>query len=388
MYETYFMQRSPMDRAKLAQIIKGIARHQPSTLVIDIDLSPSPSSDDADAQAALDKSLMHLASVSKTLVIIGTPLPSATETMIERKHHWMVQLCNAGIQFGHTHLPISQGLTMRYFVGGNSIAELAARVQPQLVEHGTHPPSTPCELAQEGLHKTAFLSRDFPFDRSLRPDRFRSQSPISANTITHINSSQLILDDISQIDKLGNLSGRTIYLGGGNNDADQFTTVAGPVSGLVLHAAGQAAIETPASNISHRIAFLLDLLLGTAAGFLFGFTWTRYNRHAVALARLPSWSWQAYAMTRLWLVAGFFMLGLFMWCVFAWSGWLLDQNLWNNPGPMLLGVFIKTIIASRIDLFAKQHGLATQNHRIGLTDMALFLPLVILTLYWLFFSAH
>jgi hypothetical protein len=344
--------------------------------------------DDAPGQERLDSVLSKLASTGATRIVLGTPMPSISEQLIANKHAWMARLCQAGVTFGYPYLPVTQGLVMRYLTGGHSLAEVTHR-RPQETPQGDRP-ATPCALVAQGIHKAAFLGKDFPFEHFSRADNFREQVPISANTIAEIQSRQIVLDDIDQVEALHGIKGRTVFLGGGPEEMDLFSTVVGRVSGLNLHAAGYAALQMPASAVSHGLAFAIDLLLGTIAGFVFHFTWSRSNSRAKSLAQAHAWSWRSYTEARLWLLANFLALGAVLWAVFSWSGWLLTHNLWNNPGPMLLGVFIKTIIGSRSELFSRTHGGAEdhEDHRSGLIDMILFSPVVLLATYWLLFSGH
>lgn len=41
--------------------------------------------------------------------------------------------------------------------------------------------------------------------------------------------------------------------------------------------------------------------------------------------------------------------------LFYSSAWLLSRDLWNNPGPMIVGVFVKTQLASRVRLHGDPH---------------------------------
>ena len=122
-------------------------------------------------------------------------------------------------------------------------------------------------------------------------------------------------------------------------------------------------------------------------GYLFHASWSRYNR-AAALAPLEAGApahWPSYFRARAWLMANFaLMLGLVVLLAYL-SGWLLRSDLWVNPGPVIIGVFIKTILASRAHIrhaqvdteHSEAHALRPHHSLVQWVDFMLFLPFVI-----------
>lgn len=73
--------------------------------------------------------------------------------------------------------------------------------------------------------------------------------------------------------------------------------------------------------------------------------------------------------------------------LFSWSAVLLRLHLWSNPGAMVIGVFVKSLLASRssvpVDLPHNNH---TGTGEVMLLDLILLSPVLVYGLWILFFS--
>lgn len=375
MYEREFAQRSPLDRNKLAALIDGLAAARPAVIAIDLDLSPATPMKD-DAQAVLDAALLR-ASDQGIRVVATTPVPVTTDALFDAKYAWMRALCEAGVGFGYPYVPMTQGVTLRMLPLPGS---LASQAHVALESGNAAGAGSPCAQAMAGPEASGFLSRDFPVAQAMLPGT--TQQPIRVEVLSRIFRTQHTLTATADVATLPSLAGRVVFLGGNFDPQDEFATVLGPTNGLAIHATAFASRETPTSNLQHTWAFVIDLLIGTLAGFAFHATWHRYNQAAAALARAQAPFWRSYLAARGWMLGNLLVLSAFLLVVFAWSGWLLRHDLWNNPGPMLLGVFIKMAIASRVELVAD-----TARHQRAPTarqlDALLWLPVVGLAGYYL-----
>jgi len=141
------------------------------------------------------------------------------------------------------------------------------------------------------------------------------------------------------------LQPRVVVVGGAYDNRVTFL-VAGshePVPGGVIHVAGLI------SGIDEALfgAWLADVALGTVVGLLFLGLWTLPSRakHFV-LPKLPSWYPNVLAAHCELAVA------LAVWVavlapaalVFKLSGWLMECGLWLNPGPMIAGIVLHTLL--------------------------------------------
>lgn len=371
-YETTFGQRSPLAREGLAGQLENVLAQRPRALVVDIDLSPTPEPDPG--QPALDALLMRAAAAGVPVTLV-TPLPVQSEALLKAKYDWMLQLCRGGVRFGYPYVPVTQGAALRFMQLPGSVVEVARRAPPAATD--------PCRLVQQGEGSAAFLSRDFPVERYAAGPHLSRQLPMPLSVLAGVDAAQRPLDAVPQ--SPGALAGRVVYLGGAWDPDDHFATVLGPTNGVVLHAAAFAAVERPTTPVAHSLAALVDLVIGTLAGFLFHLTWSRYNSAARALAAATGRDPRPWLRARGAMLVNVLALLVAVYLVFSWSGWLLEHSLWNNPGPMLLGIFIKMAIASRPGLAADTHAPAPVARRF---DLMLALPVVLAAAYLLFFGHH
>lgn len=376
MYEKDFRQTSPLSRSLLADTLVRILDKKPEALAIDLDLSPGPDDDGDARQRRLDEVLITAAK-SGTRVILGVPFPVQSDKLLAAKARWMQRLCASGISFGFTYIQTSQGLVLRYPTETGSLGDLLAGTSSLPVA------TTPCAIIEGGEQAAAFLSKDFPGglfvggeelsrQRPLNTDYFRGRTPVW----------MVAAEDVRAAD----LTGRMVVLGAGFNPNDEFLTAYGPQKGASIHAAIAFSERQPTKAVSHAMAILLDIVLGIAAGFLFHAIWGRYHFADERAMDSGYWPIQRFLAARLWLFASFAILVVWIAMLMAMSAWLLRHNLWNNPGPMIIGVFVKTILASR------SHG---EHHEISqkapavmkYADELLCLPIVAWGIV-AFFSSH
>ncbi|GAB1395140.1 hypothetical protein MASR1M60_33040 [Rhodocyclaceae bacterium] len=362
-YETDFGQASPLDRTKLAALLGKLANEKPRMLVIDLDLSP-----EGPGQATLDEALIKIARQG-TQLLLATPFPVYSETLFQAKFAWMKQLCGKpNIRFADTRLPVTQGVNLRYFKGRNALGDVAhAWSQPAQATA----PQWPCNRVLDGENHAAFL------DANTQQAEFEARISSQYTEQVHLDPATLRRTLASVVD-IGNglsiptdlaLAGNTVFLGGDYSGADRFQTIArsAPVPGVVVHAAAYNGARHNPSRISHGLALLVDVIIGTLAGLLFHATWARHNGAQHQLATAGRQDWSLYLTTRLWLALNFLLLALLIWAIMEAAVFLLDRHLWSNPAPMVLGIFIKSLLGSRSHLLpedrhAAHHAESAHGH--------------------------
>lgn len=370
MFEREFNQESPLDRAVLADLLGPILGSKPSALAIDLDLSPGPGAGDDSRQLQLDDFLMRSAKGGLNIVVTA-PFPVSLDSLILEKYAWMRKLCDAGIDFAFPYLLEMQGTVLRYPAELETLGRVAARGQS-----GDHYPNALCNVVRRGVEHAAFLSKEFPVDYSSQFDNLAAQRPLNPAFFDDVQAVMVSGQaDLAPLD----LPGRVIVLGAGFNPNDQFNTAFGPQKGAVLHAATIFS-ELHPTRVSHTFSILLDLLLGVAAGFVFHAVWHRFHLNQQRSSALGNWPPSHYFAARAWLlVSCLIFLGLVALVTLS-SAWLFRHNLWNNPGPMIGGFFVKTLIASRPHA---QHAEALEAPKSILhtvmthLDQLLFLPVVV-----------
>ena len=337
MYEKDFRQTSPLSRSLLADTLVRVLDKKPEAFAIDLDLSPGPDDDGDARQRRLDEVLITAAK-SGTRVILGVPFPVQSDKLLAAKVRWMQRLCTSGVSFGFTYIQTSQGLVLRYPTGTGSLGELLAGT------NSLPAATTPCAIIESGEQSAAFLSKDFPGGLFVGGEDLSRQRPLNT---AYFRGRAAVWMVAAEDVRAAELTGRMVVLGAGFNPNDEFLTAYGPQKGASIHAAIAFSERQPTKAVSHAMAILLDIVLGIAAGFVFHAIWGRYHLADERAMESGYWPIQRFLVARLWLFASFAILVVWIAMLMAMSAWLLRHNLWNNPGPMIIGVFVKTILASR-----------------------------------------
>ena len=148
------------------------------------------------------------------------------------------------------------------------------------------------------------------------------------------------------------LEGRVVFLG------DDFLRVNLLTDKDVPEVAFNAAVYYSnvhgAIGVNHVIAFWLDVLLGSLLGVLFAWSWKAYGRARRAMDQLPARTLggifvkaPAYFRSLGILVLNLIILAGLTWAMFAIANFFLRKGVWINPLPLVLGISIKALLASR-----------------------------------------
>jgi CHASE2 domain-containing sensor protein len=385
MFEGAFRERSPLDRNVLAQMIEAVAARSPAVLAIDIDLSPGwPGEPDAQAQTRLDAVLDRIAAAGRTRLVLATPLPSQSEGLIAARHAWMQARCAARIGFGHIDLYRTQRVVLRF----DPDSDLLGIVARSADDRGL------CETVALGAERSVFLSKAFDRAQVESIDAFAHQSPLNADYFAALDRARTVLSSVDDLKALPVLAGRTVFLGGEYEGRDRFLTAFGEQPGVVVHAAIQYSAAHPVVA-KHGLAFALDVLLGTLCGYIFQWSWRLHNRAAAALEHRPRGAgrWARHARARLLLAGNLLLVAALVLALLQMSAAAFRSNLWINPGPMIIGVFVKTLLGSRSGIHRRwrrpqgaghgAHG-GRRELPVGALDAAMALPIIVWALFVLF----
>lgn len=335
LYESEFHQTSPLDRRKLARLIGAIPTDRagaPTMLVLDLDVSPVPGDAAKSAQQELDQVLHKLATAGTRLLI---PLPGRTETreLQQLKLQWLQRVCSWKNSDGTPTVTLALPYIKEHF--GRVIQ--FQHEQLALGNVAANP-----TLAEHLCPSVASL-----FDALVLPQSEGPLGPFNARFFTHLPQHRVVAETLAPaID----FAGRTVFLGGAYDDKDRFLTpLAGTdrrIEGVAVHAAIWFSTKYPVDVWQGLRAFLLDILLGLLIGYLFGWTWSRYQ---AAQAGQGDWSpARNYLTVRGLLLGNFAVLALLIFVFMSLAaGYFYPRNYWINPGPIILGVFVKFLISSR-----------------------------------------
>lgn len=359
LYEQAFEARSPLDRSKLASILKllrGFTDNRPHTVVLDLDLS-DPTTDDK-SRLLMEEQLQGLVT-DGTHLVLPLPAPAHTESHKAAKAAFIARACGwrpsvpqgqgkstaspvSAVTFASADLStwggrvmrvhpanLSLGLAASHPVHADDVCDQQEKDWRLLVDA-----SAPAALRglSTGLHGKAALPR-----------------PFNARSLLGVNEHVLELARLDALPLAADgsavpLAGRVVFLGGGYDPRDRVKTALetgdGPVEGVVVHAATFHSTLKPVTKATDLEAMAVDVIVGVALGYLFAWLWAWH-----ALARKANgckgylWPKGIVLITISAALGSMFVLVLIAVLFFH------PLNVWISPGPMLIGVFAKFALA-------------------------------------------
>jgi hypothetical protein len=350
LFEQAFGERSPLGRESMALLTQSIRTHPggpPATVVFDLDLSVSIG--DADGQRALDGELKSLVE-SGAHVVLPVPGPAHTPAALDAKINWVHRACSWGpvtpgsiarVVFASPHLRSSGGRLLQYSERDLSLGIAAAR--PSRFEDF-------CTLseAEQRIRLQFVTSAQVP-ELFAAISKFPRTRPLNAEFFRGLDSRVHQLQSLSALPwgsdgQSLTLAGRTVFIGGAFDIRDRIQTALEPdgqaTEGVTLHAAVYYSALNPVTVEQGFGAFALDIAVGVVMGYVFAAAWRRYD------APPAKHGWAAYTQRKL-ILLGIPLLGIFLVVFLIWvaSGYLYPANLWVSPGPVILGVFAKLLLA-------------------------------------------
>lgn len=409
-----FQGRSPLDPVHLRPILAAIEAAKPKAILMDLQLEPGLSSclpDQADCEPHYD-AVVPLGHAPYVL-----PLPVLRdEAGNQASMAWLRELCGKGMRFASPDIRSHMGQVVRVDrTPGTLAAETLALLRPAPA-HGTgeHPQAEahdqahskadarrPCDLAQAKDHQGA---TDLVMLRAMtrQPDTASASQtePVHPAVLSQVLASTYVLrgcgngggskgssgaSDICATDSHGNIqslqatlqqqreaSGQApwaIVLGGDFDERDRFKIMGLSQPGPVIQSVALATRGRVSEH--HALALAVDIVLGMLAVLPLGLAAElsrRWGASAQALARHAAFPKLLGAAVCLvltgalpWLVAGAIVAALVL-----GSASILDHGLWLNPGPMILGMAVHTLLESQPQ--APGHGQVherTQGHNQG-----------------------
>ncbi|HZP39671.1 MAG TPA: hypothetical protein VFE48_24620 [Methylomirabilota bacterium] len=109
-----------------------------------------------------------------------------------------------------------------------------------------------------------------------------------------------------------------------------------------------------AIGLKHAAAFVLEVALGAVFGVMFAMSWGAYRSAKVRMDQVPAHGvaglaakMPLYLRARGWLAWNLALLAGIVWVMFYAAHWLLRQDIWINPVPLVIGMSLKGLLASR-----------------------------------------
>jgi hypothetical protein len=121
-----------------------------------------------------------------------------------------------------------------------------------------------------------------------------------------------------------------------------------------LHAAIYYSNLHGVVGLKHAGAFVLEVALGALFGVVFAASWAAYRAAKIRMDQVPATSLGElrtkapfYARARGWLAGNLVLLAGIVWIMFYAANWLLRHDIWINPVPLVVGMSLKGLLASR-----------------------------------------
>lgn len=355
LYEEEFGQSSPLAPAKLAALLHSLMAHStavPATLVIDIDVSPSPlETADDPGRHALDLALDALLSRG-TRVVLPLPIRASSSALQDKKFGWMQRLCmlnqppsRGRLVFGLVEIVTNQGVVTQFDRTLPSLGMVAT-------DSGERRSLCHLALAPDDRWKQALLSNDFD-NRALGLSREKPLlRPFNSRFFAAATAQVNVLDSLElSAQQTARIAGASVFLGGAYSHQDRFITpfdgLQRSVEGAVLHAATFYSLQHPVSSVEGVLAFALDVVLGVLLGYCFSASWSWH--HLCKLRARHFETMTAQLRPRLSLAFNVVLVvALIVLSLLLAHTLFYPLNLWINPGPIVIGVFAKSVLASHM----------------------------------------
>lgn len=318
-FESHFEQQSPLDRAKLATLLGNILAKNPRTLAVDLDLSPGLRWGE-NGDTVLKDLLISAAGSGSTEVILISPIPVTTAAMFLVKKRWMADLCAAGIKFALPTVYSTQGAVIRYDQENPLLGNVAGGADRNL-----------CTELEDSRIDYADLLYALGYEQMTTREAGK-KAPLNFAFVDQLESFQI--DKVEEIRRLPDLAGKDVFLGSGYGVGDKFITPRGVFDGVYLHAAAFYTNANPIRHVQHSRAYWIDVGLGYALAVIFSFFWGRYF-----LSR------KHYATAMLWWLVNVAALFSLSCAAIRLAPLLLLNQLWLNPGVLLISVWVKAYAA-------------------------------------------
>jgi hypothetical protein len=352
--ELQFHAIGPYYKSLLAGVVHAIVKQKPRLVVLTVDVAPVPADLDNNQDRLVDQTALNQAldAAARNGVAVVMLAPAVGPDPVGQvRFDWLRERCAAGIRFG---LPVPRPLELPvydYSRQSSSVALIASRLAGHMKGEGE---IDVCAIAKAvGRNTEAFNSR---IDE--RPSAHDLTTSIPLNTVFFARNDNLrfiqgsaptLLHPQPTIEIGHPLpENAAVFIGDDNYSMRTFGNEY--VSPAVLFAAEFFSEKHP---VQHSLGggFLVHMVLGVLLGYLFGLLWNRYAVAAVRLEGTPLAPWQeklrVLLVARGWLLIALASLPVILTVIFRLSGWMLRRDLWMNPLPLVIGMFVDALLHSR-----------------------------------------
>jgi CHASE2 domain-containing sensor protein len=228
-FEADFLQRSPLDPARLALILDKLKEGRPLAVGIDLDLAPV-AGEPAAPRELLTQSVLRLGSTAP--VILVAPQSSSIQRTSPEEARWMSRVMQ-----------------------GSKVAFAKSELDPRGLYYNLQESTFGVALARAAQQAAGSAVP--------KADKVEQKAIIKPADITQVTTRDLISDpDI--------IAGRVVVLGGTYGVGDRFylRSLERPVHGVTVHSWIVRSELSPPSRLPKGVLLLIDFAIGTLTGWL------------------------------------------------------------------------------------------------------------------------
>lgn len=344
-FRTRYRERSPLDRCVLNRQLSAIYAAKPHLVVVDLDLSPvewtyheqGPEADrERTCQERLEATLTENSSI-RTAVM--KPFVSLDSAVADRATRWRRKMERAGISFGDAALPVSYGMTLKYFADDRTLNAEARRIAT--ARRNTDETGA----ADDGVaHLHTRRKIDIhAYSAKLLPVLTSSTDTLVPETNEYTDGKLVEkLTKVLPAPAKDGSSNRVVFFGIGHGEEDTFLTPIGLLYGVEVHAAAFASRVS--FDVSHVIAFCIDIVFAGCFGMIIVACWNRYfawHCDGHPLHGELAWLWVVALLVGLTIAVGAAVLVSFQ--LLSRFGW------WLSPIPVAAGMLIESCVAGSVE---------------------------------------
>ncbi|VAX16088.1 hypothetical protein MNBD_NITROSPINAE02-81 [hydrothermal vent metagenome] len=333
-YESDFNQSSPLDRKKLKEMFEGILERKPRVLAVDLDLSPSGNL--TNDQTDLDNLLKNYQKKEGANIVLISPMPVVSPSLLSEKVAWMKEMCDAQITFAYPDVYSHLDVVMKYMEFTPTLGNEAFRLSKLDKTDGDEEGKAKNNYVHSSVCDRLLKRNDDNFLRKNGENRYENLTQKELLNLKVINSKSysdmriIHVLDLNRIDWERNISNDDIiFVGGSWGLRDKYITPAiRDIPGAFIHAATFYSNLNPVSDIKPLQGFIVDFIIGMALGIIF----------------LKTYNWYCNKLTIISMLTNFGLPILIMVAMLWLAQISLQFNLWIHPGPMLAGVYVDSQI--------------------------------------------
>jgi len=333
MFEEHFEYSTPLERSKLADVIKLIAKDKPKSINIDLDLSP-------DLKSAKESNRLsnELIALTKNNIKINLALPFGVNTKLRYQTNlsWVRKMCKGGVNFAEPivlhHNRAALKLPKVQLEQPTTLYEQAAITNGELNKNSL------C-LWSENEINAPFSLRSRLYDVTNNAQFSMKRQTLDILNINLLHQINVIkLTSINDLENLkGTITGHTVFFGGAYGNSDLFIVANELIPGVRLQALEYLSLNNRVKT-SNAFAFILEVITGLIFFWGFQALWKKRMDYI-----LKGYSYYAKRVVTDLCLTFYTLLYVILIAVFI-TPYFLTYAIWLNPAPIVAALVLDSFL--------------------------------------------